>query len=146
MALSAYRMVYASVWDFRFNHVPVARDTGFGYGVAQKGYEGFREAVATRKAGWGAHEGHVFGGAPFDAVLPPPGSLGVPAPAPAPAGAANAGASGGADAGTTPRSRRFGRMRAKSAEGGVSDNQAETETVSRKPLGAGMFRRGDENV
>jgi membrane-associated phospholipid phosphatase len=26
MAVSAYRMVYASVWDFRFNHVPVARD------------------------------------------------------------------------------------------------------------------------
>ena len=30
MALSAYRMVYASVWDFRSNHVPVASDVGFG--------------------------------------------------------------------------------------------------------------------
>jgi hypothetical protein len=147
MALSAYRMVYASVWDFRFNHVPVARDIGFGYGVTQKGYEGFREAVATRKAGWGAHEGHVFGGAPFDAVLPPPGSLGVPPPVPAAsgAGAAITGAAGGADASTTPRSRRFGRTRARSAEDGVSDSQAGTERVPRKPLGAGMFRRRDDN-
>lgn len=148
MALSAYRMVYVSVWDFRFNHVPVARDVGFGYGVAQKGYEGFREAVATRKAGWGAHEGHVFGGAPFDSVLPPPGSLGVPPPVPAASGAGAPGAntSGGADAGTTPRSRRFGVMRTRSADGGARDNQAETERVSRKPLGVGMFTRGDENV
>ena len=148
MALSAYRMVYASVWDFRFNHVPVARDVGFGYGVAQKGYEGFREAVATRKAGWGAHEGHVFGGAPFDAVLPPPGSLGVPArvPAASGAGAASAGHSGGTDTGASPRSRRFRVMRARSADGGTGDTRAETERVSRKPLGAGMFRRGDENV
>ena len=147
MALSAYRMVYASVWDFRFNHVPVARDIGFGYGMAQKGYEGFREAVATRKAGWGAHEGHVFGGAPFDAVLPPPGSLGVPPPVPVAsgAGAAATGTSGGAEASTTPRSRRFGRMRARSADDGVSDSQAGTERVPRKPLGAGMFRRGDDN-
>ncbi|GAB7326957.1 hypothetical protein MBLNU13_g10912t1 [Cladosporium sp. NU13] len=148
MAVSAYRVVYASVWDFRFNHVPVARHVGFGYGVTQKGYEGFREAVATRKAGWGAHEGHVFGGAPFDAVLPPPGSVGVltPQPATSGAGTASAGASGGADAGTTPRSRRFGVMRARSADGGTGGGRAETERVSRKPLGAGMFRTGDENV
>ena len=147
MAVSAYRMVYASVWDFRFNHVPVARDIGFGYGVAQKGYEGFREAVATRKAGWGAHEGHVFGGAPFDAVPPPPGSLGVPPPAPAAGDAGTAStASAGAGTGATPRSRRFGVLRARSADGGGGDNQAETERVSRKPIGAGMFRRGDENV
>jgi diacylglycerol diphosphate phosphatase/phosphatidate phosphatase len=148
MAVSAYRMVYASVWDFRFNHVPVARDVGFGYGVAQKGYEGFREAVATRKAGWAAHEGHVFGGAPFDAVLPPPGSVGVPPPAPAPGDTGTAGgvAGGATDTAASPRSRRFGRMRGQSADDGVSDIQAETSRASRRPLGAGMFKRGDENV
>ena len=27
MAFSAYRMVYASVWDFRFNHIPLTRHT-----------------------------------------------------------------------------------------------------------------------
>jgi diacylglycerol diphosphate phosphatase/phosphatidate phosphatase len=148
MALSAYRIVYASVWDFRFKHVPVTRDVGFGYGVAQKGYEGFREAVATRKAGWGAHEGHVFGGAPFDAVLPPPGSLSVPAPVPAAsaASATIAGASGSADAGGTRRSHRFGGTRARSADDGGGDNQASTENASRRPVGAGMFRGGDVNV
>lgn len=151
MAFSAYRMVYASVWDFRFNHVPVARNVAFGYGVAQRGYEGFREAVATRKAGWGAHEGHVFGGAPFDAVLPPPGSLGVPtvtggAGTGTSSGAAVAGGSAAAAGAEQQPSRRFGIMRARSADGGIGDKQAETEKVSRRPIGAGMFRRGDENV
>jgi hypothetical protein len=138
-------MVYASVWDFRFNHVPVARDAAFGYGVAQKGYEGFREAVATRKVGWGAHEGHVFGGAPFDAALPPAGSVGVPATEPAASGAGTGAAT--ADAGAGARSRRFG-MRGRSADGGAGsgENQPEAEKVSRRPIGAGMFRRGDENV
>jgi diacylglycerol diphosphate phosphatase/phosphatidate phosphatase len=151
MAVSTYRMVYASVWDFRFNHVPVARNVAFGYGVAQKGYEGFREAVATRKAGWGAHEGHVFGGAPFDATSPPAGSVGVPATEPAVSGAgtgaATAGGAADAGAGAGARSRRFG-MRARSAEGGtaVGENQPEAEKVSRRPIGARMFRRGDEDV
>jgi diacylglycerol diphosphate phosphatase/phosphatidate phosphatase len=151
MAVSAYRMVYASVWDFRFNHVPVARDAAFGYGVAQKGHEGFREAVATRKAGWGAHEGHVFGGAPFDAIPPPAGSVGVPATEPAASGAGTgaspAGGTADAGAGAGARSRRFG-MRARSADGGagVGENQPGAEKLSRRPIGAGMFRRGDENV
>jgi diacylglycerol diphosphate phosphatase/phosphatidate phosphatase len=146
MAVSAYRMVYASVWDFRFNHVPVARNVAFGYGVAQKGYEGFREAVATRKAGWGAHEDHVFGGAPFDAIPPTAGSVGVPDTEPAVSGAGTGAstADGAADAGTA-RSRRFG-MRARGADGGaaVGENQPEAEKVPRRPIGAGMFR-GDEN-
>jgi diacylglycerol diphosphate phosphatase/phosphatidate phosphatase len=147
MAVSSYRMVYASVWDFRFNHVPVARDAAFGYGVAQKGYEGFREAVATRKAGWGAHEGHVFGGAPFDAVPPPAGSLGVPATESTASGAGTGAATADAGAGAGARSRRFG-MRGRSADGGAGsgENQPEAEKVSRRPIGAGMFRRGDENV
>jgi len=64
MAFSAYRMVYASVWDFRFNHVPLTRDVPFTYGP---GSGGFHDAVFTRKVGWGLDEGS-FGGAPFDAT------------------------------------------------------------------------------
>ena len=64
MAFSAYRMVYASVWDFRFNHIPLTRHTPFGYGA---GDMGFANAVWTRKAGWGQHEGGFRSGAPFDA-------------------------------------------------------------------------------
>lgn len=67
MAFSAYRMVYASVWDFRFNHVPLTRHTPFSYGMGGAGAGGFDTAVFTRKAGWGMDEG-VFGGAPFDAA------------------------------------------------------------------------------
>lgn len=62
MAFSAYRMVYASVWDFRFNHIPLNRYASFGYGA---GPVELMNAVFTRKAGWGLEEG--FGGAPFDA-------------------------------------------------------------------------------
>jgi hypothetical protein len=52
----------------------------------------------------------------------------------------------GTDTGASPRSRRFGALRARSADGGVSENQAETQRASRRLLGAGVFRRGDENV
>lgn len=66
MATSAYRMVYASVWDFRFNHIPLTRHTPFSYGAGQAGAGGFETAVFTRKAGWGYEE--AYGGAPFDAA------------------------------------------------------------------------------
>ena len=66
MAFSAYRMVYASVWDFRFNHIPLTRHTPFSYGAGAAGAGGFESAVFTRKAGWGHEE--AFGGAPFDAA------------------------------------------------------------------------------
>jgi membrane-associated phospholipid phosphatase len=62
-AFSSYRMVYASVWDFRFNHIPLNRNVPFGYGVGE--IEG-GDAVFTRKVGWGI-EGAGLGGAPFDA-------------------------------------------------------------------------------
>ncbi|KAI9867739.1 MAG: hypothetical protein M1813_008539 [Trichoglossum hirsutum] len=64
MAISSYRMVYASVWDFRFNHVPLRRDVPFGYGGVE-GWGGSR--TFTRSADWGTDAG-VAGGAPFDAV------------------------------------------------------------------------------
>lgn len=66
MAISAYRMVYASVWDFRFNHIPLTRHTPFSYGAGSAGAGGFESAVFTHKAGWGY--GEAFGGAPFDAA------------------------------------------------------------------------------
>lgn len=66
MAISAYRMVYASVWDFRFNHIPLTRHTPFSYGAGEAGAGGFETAVFTRQAGWGYEE--AYGGAPFDAA------------------------------------------------------------------------------
>lgn len=65
-AISAYRMVYASVWDFRFNHIPLTRHTPFSYGAGPAGAGGFESTVFTRKAGWGFEE--AYGGAPFDAA------------------------------------------------------------------------------
>jgi len=69
MAFSAYRMVYASVWDFRFNHIPLMRNVPFSYGAGAmgSGMGGFENAVWTRKAGWGYDQGVYGGGAPFDA-------------------------------------------------------------------------------
>lgn len=66
-AMSSYRMVYASVWDFRFNHIPLARNTPFVYSDGQAEFHGFRDAIWTRKAGWGDVEGGMSSGAPFDA-------------------------------------------------------------------------------
>lgn len=72
MSFSAYRMVYASVWDFRFNHIPLLRDIPFTYGQGLGAFEAFRDALWTRQAGWGIHEGSL-GGAPFDASNAPGG-------------------------------------------------------------------------
>jgi diacylglycerol diphosphate phosphatase / phosphatidate phosphatase len=65
-AISSYRMVYASVWDFRFNHIPLTRHTPFSYGAGAAGAGGFETTVFTRAAGWGFEE--HYGGAPFDAA------------------------------------------------------------------------------
>ena len=64
MATSAYRMVYASIFDFRVNHIPLTRHTPFAYGAGAKGAGGFESAVFTRAGGWGYEE--AYGGAPFD--------------------------------------------------------------------------------
>ncbi|KAF2485553.1 phosphatidic acid phosphatase type 2/haloperoxidase [Neohortaea acidophila] len=55
MAFSAYRMVYASVWDFRFNHIPLVRHVTFTHGGG--GFDGFSDAMWTRQAGWGGRQG-----------------------------------------------------------------------------------------
>ena len=78
MAFSSYRMVYASVWDFRFNHIPLVRHLPFTYGDGAA-FDGFGDAMWTRKAGWGSLEGGAWGGAPFDASHALRGSGGVAA-------------------------------------------------------------------
>lgn len=64
-AFSAYRMVYASVWDFRFNHIPLSRYAPFTYNSQLGPFGGFQDAMWTRQAGWGQGSASV-GGAPFD--------------------------------------------------------------------------------
>jgi len=59
-------MVYTSVFDFRFNHIPLTRHTPFSFGAGQAGAGGFETAVFTHAGGWGHEE--AFGGAPFDAA------------------------------------------------------------------------------
>jgi len=50
MAASAYRMSYASICDFRFNHIPLMRSAPFTYGQEPSAYDGFRDAVWTKHA------------------------------------------------------------------------------------------------
>ena len=63
MAFSSYRMTYAAVWDWRFNHIPLHRGIAFNY----VGEGDLYDAVFTRKAGWGtilgAAAGHTLKGA-----------------------------------------------------------------------------------
>ena len=66
VAFSSYRTMYASIFDFRFNHVPLLRHVAFGYGMGHAGAGGFDRAVWSRRVGWGSEEG-VYCGAPFDA-------------------------------------------------------------------------------
>lgn len=58
MAFSAYRMTYAAVWDWRFNHIPLNRGSPFMYAI--EGGE-LTDAVFTRKAGWGGYGGSIAG-------------------------------------------------------------------------------------
>lgn len=67
MAILSYRMVFASVWDFRWNHVPLIRGielpaVGYGEGEMQQWTGG----VATRQGGWGVGRSAKLGGAPGD--------------------------------------------------------------------------------
>ncbi|KAF6828988.1 pap2 superfamily protein [Colletotrichum plurivorum] len=55
-AFSSYRMTYAAVWDFRFNHIPLNRGQAFSYGPDAELYD----AVFTRKAGWGSRGGGLL--------------------------------------------------------------------------------------
>lgn len=57
-AFSAYRMVYAAVWDWRFNHIPLNRGAPFPYALAEAE---LADAVWTRKVGWGPGGAGGFG-------------------------------------------------------------------------------------
>ncbi|KAK7752145.1 hypothetical protein SLS62_005889 [Diatrype stigma] len=59
MAFSAYRMVYAAVWDWRFNHIPLNRTNASTYALGGMELE---EAVWTRRVGWGIHPTEHYGG------------------------------------------------------------------------------------
>ncbi|KAK4504734.1 hypothetical protein PRZ48_002696 [Zasmidium cellare] len=74
MAFSAYRMVYASVWDFRFNHIPLARYAPFQYGPDSNPaqYDGLSKAMLTKDAGWGSATERPWNGAPFDRAASAP--------------------------------------------------------------------------
>ncbi|KAH8895716.1 PAP2-domain-containing protein [Thozetella sp. PMI_491] len=61
MAFSAYRMVYASIWDWRYNHIPLHRGMPFSFASDAE----LSHAVFTRRSGWGTSgafgEKHGFG-------------------------------------------------------------------------------------
>ncbi|KAI0418346.1 phosphatidic acid phosphatase type 2/haloperoxidase [Xylaria grammica] len=64
MAFSSYRMCYAAIWDWRWNHIPLNRSQPCLYT-----YEGVElvDAMWTRKAGWGVgpspyHDKHATNG------------------------------------------------------------------------------------
>lgn len=48
MAFSAYRMTYAAIWDWRFNHIPLNRGVPFDFGNPE-----LSNAVFTHRVGWG---------------------------------------------------------------------------------------------
>ncbi|KAH6620908.1 phosphatidic acid phosphatase type 2/haloperoxidase [Chaetomium sp. MPI-SDFR-AT-0129] len=58
MAFSAYRMTYAAVWDWRWNHIPLNRGAPFAFGGPE-----LANATFTRRAGWGAAAAATAGGA-----------------------------------------------------------------------------------
>uniref|UniRef100_A0A914YWN4 Uncharacterized protein n=1 Tax=Panagrolaimus superbus TaxID=310955 RepID=A0A914YWN4_9BILA len=58
-AVGAYRMTYAAIWDWRYNHIPLPRDSDKEYAIPGYGnFGGFEQAVVTRKAGWGSERGY----------------------------------------------------------------------------------------
>jgi len=48
MAFSSYRMCYAAIWDWRWNHIPLSRAAPFAFDSPE-----LASAVFTRKVGWG---------------------------------------------------------------------------------------------
>ncbi|KAI5777250.1 PAP2 superfamily protein [Geopyxis carbonaria] len=76
MACLSYRMNFASVWDWRFNHIPLMRTSKQGHGGFTYGPEetlAWAGAAATRRGGWGTAGGVLYG-APGDASAFFPGA------------------------------------------------------------------------
>uniref|UniRef100_A0A914QP02 Phosphatidic acid phosphatase type 2/haloperoxidase domain-containing protein n=2 Tax=Panagrolaimus TaxID=55784 RepID=A0A914QP02_9BILA len=58
-AVGAYRMTYAAIFDWRYNHIPLPRDSDQEHEIPGYGnFGGFEKAVFTRKAGWGSEKGY----------------------------------------------------------------------------------------
>lgn len=57
MAFSSYRIVYASIWDWRVNHVPLNRSIPFNGAEAE-----FSHPVFTHQAGWRMMNEGSYGG------------------------------------------------------------------------------------
>jgi len=64
-AFGSYRILYAAVWDWRFNHIPLVRGRPFDYAVGLSS-ELMRRAVFTRKNGWGRLRRGRRGEGPLD--------------------------------------------------------------------------------
>ena len=54
IAFMVYRVCYAAVWDWRYNHIPLRRDRVFEYALAP---EVMGRALFMRKLGWGRKRG-----------------------------------------------------------------------------------------
>ncbi|KAL5408054.1 hypothetical protein PMIN06_005705 [Paraphaeosphaeria minitans] len=130
MAFSAYRMTYASVWDFRFNHIPLVRNAPFIYGAGPSTFDGFHDAMFTRKAGWGEHNGSAWGGAPGDAADGPRGNM--------------AQAAGAAESVAHGASNGHGTHGGVVGTGGHGHGHAATNSIGRRPV-AGS-RMGEQMV
>ncbi|KAI1271811.1 phosphatidic acid phosphatase type 2/haloperoxidase [Xylaria sp. FL0933] len=57
MAFTAYRMCYAAIWDWRFNHIPLNRSQACMYTADGE----LADAVFTRKVGWGVGGPSTYG-------------------------------------------------------------------------------------
>lgn len=73
VATLSYRMVFASVWDFRWNHVPLIRgskrgkEETMGLCYSAREMHEWSGGCGTRRAGWGVGRGYVCG-APGDST------------------------------------------------------------------------------
>jgi diacylglycerol diphosphate phosphatase/phosphatidate phosphatase len=52
MAFASYRICYAAIFDWRYNHIPLRRDRVFEY-ASELASDRFERAVFVRKLGWG---------------------------------------------------------------------------------------------
>lgn len=56
MAFSSYRMTYAAIWDWRFNHIPLHRGVPFDFANPE-----LSNATFTRRVGWGGAAAGGYG-------------------------------------------------------------------------------------
>jgi PAP2 superfamily len=61
VALLAYRTMYASIWNFQINHIPLVRDEQFVPSNNYSPYETFFDTTLTKRAGWGTFGNFYLG-------------------------------------------------------------------------------------